>query len=638
MPDYLIKYKKAFLIILGIVIFLVCIPSLLFLLSKSNQPKKVGDRKNKAKLFIPQDAKYVPDKLLVTYKEGFSPDAIDKVPLDEKRVFEAAGVISQEVLHPSTKTTYIVSLKKDSNIKAAGEMLASLDVVEGVEADLIMSIFVTPTDSYFQQYQWNLRKIKMNEAWELTTGSPDVKVAVLDTGIDYTHEDLSGLIVKGPDYINNDNDPMDDFGHGTHVAGIIGALTNNAKGISGINWTVKLIAIKSIGNDGTGPVSAIIRGLQYAADNGANVINLSLGAPGGCSQVMQASIDYAEQKNSLVVVAAGNENSDAALFSPANCQGVLVVGATNETDNRSNFSNFGSAVDLSSPGSNILSAASSICDVQMCARRVGSNYIQASGTSMATPHVAGVAALLFAGESNTPSQVEQCLLNGTDVISTDQPLGAGRLNALKALQACDLDPTPEPSATSVLPASITPSGQTALSFSSIKLHGIGHGGDNANPQSIGNTNPLRKTRTITVILTDASNASLPSFSGPVSYDQADGVFKGYIAIPSISPGLYRINIRIPQYLGKTMDGIINITSGQEASISEVSLTTGDINSDNSLNSLDYNMLLDCISNLSAPRNCTDPQKKSMADLTDDGSVNQFDYNLFLRDLSVQPGE
>ncbi len=630
MPDKLVKHRKVLIILFGILIFLVLIPTFIFIFSKNNQLEYIIDRESKAKLVIPQDAKYVPDRLLVTYKEGFSPDSVEETSPDIKRVFDKAGVISQELLHSSTSTTYIVSLKKDTNIKEAGKTLATLDVVEGIEADLIMSIFITPTDSYFQQYQWNLRKIKMNEAWELSTGSPVVKVAVVDTGIDYNHEDLSNLIEKGPDYINNDNDPMDDFGHGTHVAGIIGALTNNAKGISGINWTVKLMAIKSIGNNGTGPVSAITRGVQYAADNGAKVINLSLGAPGICSDVMQSSINYALESDAMVIVAAGNDNSDAILFSPANCQNVLAVGATTETDNRSNFSNFGSVVDISAPGSNILSAASSVCDPQMCMRRVGNKYILASGTSMASPHVAGVAALLFTKSDITLSEVEGCILDSVDEISTDKPLGTGRLNSLKTLQACSISPTSVPS--------VTPGTGTSLNFQNIKLHGIGRGGDNANPISNGNMSPLHTTRGISVTLTDASNSALPSIQSNVVFDATSGTFKNDILLESVPSGLYRINLRIPQYLGKTLDGIFSITSGQEVIVNEVSLTTGDINSDNFINAVDYNLLLDCISNLTPPRDCSDQQKKAMADLTDDGAVNQFDYNLFLRDLSVQNGE
>ena len=143
MPDKLVKHRKVLIILFGILIFLVLIPTFIFIFSKNNQLEYIIDRESKAKLVIPQDAKYVPDRLLVTYKEGFSPDSVEETSPDIKRVFDKAGVISQELLHSSTSTTYIVSLKKDTNIKEAGKTLATLDVVEGIEADLIMSIFIT---------------------------------------------------------------------------------------------------------------------------------------------------------------------------------------------------------------------------------------------------------------------------------------------------------------------------------------------------------------------------------------------------------------------------------------------------------------------------------------------------------------
>jgi M6 family metalloprotease-like protein len=187
------------------------------------------------------------------------------------------------------------------------------------------------------------------------------------------------------------------------------------------------------------------------------------------------------------------------------------------------------------------------------------------------------------------------------------------------------------------PVSTIPQGSTFVSLS-LFLHGIGNGGDNVNPQGGGNTAPLRLLRTVTIETSDSANQLLAVKTGNVSYNSAAGNFQGTVDLGALSSGVYTLKITVPQYLKKTVPGIVSLTGGQTNSIAVLYLVTGDSNNDNYLSILDYNMLLDCYSDLTPARSCTDANKKLMTDLTDDGSVNQFDYNLFLRELSVQSGQ
>lgn len=202
-------------------------------------------------------------------------------------------------------------------------------------------------------------------------------------------------------------------------------------------------------------------------------------------------------------------------------------------------------------------------------------------------------------------------------------------------------PTPSPIAATVTPTK-TPTpipNSTILKFNSVKLHGIGSGGDNTNPNLNGNLNPLRTSRTLNIELIDSSGTTLPVQSGNVTYKSATGDFSGEIVIdPSIPSGVYLIKIKSPGFLKRQLAGIITVTKSTVNTVPNANLVTGDSNNDNKLTILDYNILIDCYSDLLAPKNCSDGNKKSSADLSDDGNVNADDYNLFLRELSVVTGD
>jgi subtilisin family serine protease len=297
------------------------------------------------------------------------------------------------------------------------------------------SVFTTdrkPNDPYVL-YQWALPKIGAFSAWdrEIGTTSP-VIVAVIDTGVDLRHPDLVGRVIAGKNVVDNTNDPSDDMGHGTHVAGIVAAGTQNGVGVAGMSWGAQVLAVKVLSAAGSGSDCDIILGILSAADAGAKVLNMSLGAEGSpCGFLTQTALDYAHNKGALSVVSAGNgAKKGNKTNSPANCKGVLAVGATDSADRIAPFSTHQPYVGVSAPGVNILSTYFD--------PKTGKHwYAQLSGTSMAAPHVAGLAALIWSKHKDwTPEQVAARITGTADdrgPKGRDPYFGSGRINAARAL-------------------------------------------------------------------------------------------------------------------------------------------------------------------------------------------------------------
>jgi len=235
-------------------------------------------------------------------------------------------------------------------------------------------------DTYYQSYQWNLPAIGTERGWNLSKGSKKVKIAVVDTGVDLDHPDLVRRLTTGYNAIENNNNPDDDNGHGSHVAGIIAADTNNGVGMAGITWYNPIIPVKVMGADGTGGSFYVAKGIRWAVDHGADVINLSLGNYQTCD-VLESAVDYALEKNVVVISAAGNDNTSQRSY-PASYDGVLGVAAVDWDGKRAEFSNFGDYVDVAAPGVDIPSTFSK------------GEYASLSGTSMAAPHVTALAGLI----------------------------------------------------------------------------------------------------------------------------------------------------------------------------------------------------------------------------------------------------
>ena len=336
------------------------------------------------------------------------------------------------------------------------------------------------SDPYFAK-QWGLVKVQAEQAWPVANGTGAL-VAVVDTGVDLTHPDLDGNIVSYPDADMVEPDgtctgnakrgrtctqdgAQDKNGHGTHVAGVIAAETNNAIGVAGVAPAAKILPVRVLDAGGSGTDEQIASGIRYAADKGADVINLSLGYPSGVDQVAKAlgwlkpvenAIAYAWSKGAVIVVAAGND-SVPICAEPSGVANVVCVGATDQFDLRSYYSNSDATMTkdyLVAPGGGgtNLSLGPNSPTASTCGGDIFSTYLRSetswcssepgyeaiAGTSMATPHVAGVAALL-AGKGLTNQQIVTCLKSTSDDLGSpgrDPLFGYGRVNALRAVSSC----------------------------------------------------------------------------------------------------------------------------------------------------------------------------------------------------------
>ena len=343
----------------------------------------------------------------------------------------------------------------------SSEMAAADAEVLSVEPDLVMLPQWVPSDSQFAS-QWHYYEavggINLPAAWDRSLGA-GVRVAVIDTGY-RPHADLAANIVGGYDFIadtavSNDGNGRDadarDPGdwcssssswHGTHVAGTIAAVTNNGLGVAGVAPSARIVPVRVLGTCG-GYTSDIAAGVVWASGGTvsgipanaypARVLNLSLGGSGACGTTMQNAINSARSRSAMLVISAGNSNTNASNASPANCAGVITVGATTRTGARTSFSNYGSIVDVAAPGEGILSTLNAGSTVPGA-----DSYVPKSGTSMAAPHVAGVAALMLAKNAAlTPDQVESMLKSSARAFpvspGTTTTIGAGIVDAKKAV-------------------------------------------------------------------------------------------------------------------------------------------------------------------------------------------------------------
>jgi subtilisin family serine protease len=338
-----------------------------------------------------------------------------------------------------------------------------------------------PNDpSYLAGQQWGLAQVGAPQAWSMSTGHA-ATVAVIDTGIDLTHPDLVGSLwvnvgevagngldddnngcvddVHGCDFADGDGSPADGHGHGTHVAGIIGAETDNGIGVAGMGWGVSVMPVRVLDDEGSGGVWSVSEGILYAANNGARVINLSLGGYSGAPS-LQSAISYAQSKGALVIAAAGNDNLSMPFY-PAVYDGVVGVAATDGADQKAGFSNYGSYVDIAAPGVDIYSTW-----LQPAA------YREMSGTSMAAPMVSGLAALVWTRfPSATASQVAAAMQKSAEDLGSvgwDAYFGWGRIQAADALRSAPLAAAGSPSgrepAAAAPAAALYRSGEVIVSF------------------------------------------------------------------------------------------------------------------------------------------------------------------------------
>ena len=442
------------------------------------------------------------DRFIVKYKDG-TPEASSPAALN--RSLQAASVNANQLVQAARlqkagrasqdkplAASHVRRMSLGADVVATSQKLSPAEAetlmrqiaanpnVEYVQIDRVMKHALTPNDTNYSQ-QWGYTDadagIRANTAWDVANGS-GIIVAVLDTGY-VAHSDLAANIVAGYDFISNTttagdgngrdsdaSDPGDYYNgdpsswHGTHVAGTVAAVTNNAKGVAGTAWGAKVMPVRVLGRGG-GSTSDIADAIIWAsggtvsgvptlsAANAADVINMSLGGGGSCDTTTQNAINSAVSRGTTVVVAAGNSNANASGFTPASCNNVVNVASVTSASARSSFSNYGTSIDVSAPGSNILSTLNS------GTQGPGTeNYVSYNGTSMASPHVAGAVALaqsrrLALGLALwTPAQVEANLKSTAYALSgaCSGGCGAGIIDAraLVDLAGGSTPPPPPP--------------------------------------------------------------------------------------------------------------------------------------------------------------------------------------------------
>lgn len=394
----------------------------------------------------------VANELLVNFKSGTS-NAL------ARSINARSGAVQVEKL--GDLGWQRIKLPSGSNMNAARAKYLHSEYVESVQPNFYYHLLATPNDASFGSL-YGMTKISAPQAWDLNTGSPAVVIANIDTGAKYTHEDLAANMWNNPGEINNngidddgngfiddfygydfffnDPDPLDENGHGTHTSGTLGAVGNNLIGVVGVNWNVKIMSIKIYDSDGFGTTSAMLINaynyIRMMKERGVN-IRVTNNSYGGCDeacgydQATKDAIDALGNAGVLQVFAAGNDGRNidnlpsypASYTSPA----ILTVANSNSSDARNGSSNFGPvSVDVAAPGTSILSTVMG-----------AANYGSMSGTSMATPHVAGAAALLSAfNPALSAASLKATLINSVDVLAQWNGVvkGGGRLNVAQALQ------------------------------------------------------------------------------------------------------------------------------------------------------------------------------------------------------------
>jgi subtilisin family serine protease len=372
---------------------------------------------------------------------------------------------------PAVNQLYVVTFDASIPPEQASTALAQDPNVEYAEPNFFAGIManpvnapapLTPNDPYYG-YQWHFDAIQMPAAWEMATGQ-NVVVAVVDTGIDFAASDLAGTNRRpGYDFANGDNDPTDDQGHGTHVAGTIAQTTNNGLGVAGVAFNSTLMPVKVLGKNGQGSYETIIQGIIYAVDQGANVINMSLAGRQG-SQALEDAINYAYQRNVVVVAAAGNSNGPVQY--PAAYNNIIAVGAVQFDKTRAPYSNYGPQIDLMAPGGNTKvdqnndGYGDGILQQTYRATGSGFSYRFFEGTSMASPHVTAVAALMKSVKPEaTVDQIKNAMLQTAVNIGPSDQFGAGLLQAANALGAIGGQPPQIPTDT---PTPVPPTAEPTI--------------------------------------------------------------------------------------------------------------------------------------------------------------------------------
>jgi serine protease len=377
----------------------------------------------------------VPDEIIVKFAHTVTPMQRDLIAREH-------GLLKKK----DSRKHGAFTVFKHANPRAVLNILKKYPGVISVEQNAYAYALGVPNDPYYP-YQWHMARIGMETAWDLSTGA-GVVVAVIDTGVKQNLEDLANTqFVAGWDFVNNDADPTDDEGHGSHVAGTIAQSTNNGVGVAGVAYNARIMPIKVLNRRGSGTFDDIAEGVYFAADNGADVINMSLGGASSLT-ILEDAVNYAWSNGVVVVCAAGNESTSAPSY-PAAYTNSISVSATAGNDDLASYSNYGNTIDICAPGGDSGDHNNDGYDdmiLQNTFSRNSEGYYFFAGTSMASPHVAGVAALVKAANpSLTNAQIRDILESTAEDLGAngwDIYFGEGMVDAVAAIQAAGGAPPP----------------------------------------------------------------------------------------------------------------------------------------------------------------------------------------------------
>lgn len=364
------------------------------------------------------------DSVVLDFREDLTESQIEQTVAELAQKFNVSAKLNSAF----SLGDHVYVVEGDAQLLKALKKSDLTKSTEYIEPNYIYQAYAAPNDPDYSK-QWNLRSINVEQAWTETKGQ-GITVAVIDTGVSRVPDLEKTEFVAGYDFVGDRPEASDDVGHGTHVAGTIAQSTNNGYGVAGIAYEAKIMPIKVLAANGGGTISDIAEGIRFAADHGADVINMSLGG-GGASHLMQEAIDYAYSKNVVVIAAAGNSNQNAASY-PARYPKVIGVSALDSAGDKAPYSNFGAGVDIAAPGG---SESGGILQETIDPETGKAVFMDYKGTSMAAPHVAGVAAMVKASGVNEPAEVLQVLKQSAQKVKEDpfNHYGAGSLNAGEAV-------------------------------------------------------------------------------------------------------------------------------------------------------------------------------------------------------------
>lgn len=461
-----------------------------------------------------------------------------------------AGATSADAL--ALSDTVRVKVKQGRRDHALAAYNARPDVLYA-EPDHIVHALYTPNDPQYPN-QWALPKVGAPAAWDVSRGSSTVRVAVVDCGVfsqatnrtagdgQAGHPDLRGRVTHNQDFTGSSTGFDDYCNHGTHVAGIVSAAGNNGLGVSGLAPQVTLMNAKVLGDSGSGSTSNILNGVVWAVQNGAKVVNLSLGRDGPCSQSERDTFNWAWSQGVVVVAAAGNSNLSSS-GSPASCDNVISVASTTSSDARSSFSNYGTGVDVAAPGSSILSTVRS------------GDYSYFSGTSMASPYVAALAGLLWSQNPNATAQaiVDRIRTTANPIAGTGSAWAWGRIDASAALTGWGSGPATATATPTASPTQTPTSGPTQTRTPTA-------GPTQTRTPTTGPTQTPTRTPTLTPVAT-ATSTTCPSPRPPVQLTSVPGSGNSLNVTVTAGAGVIReINFTSLQNASVTIGSLSNRTS------------------------------------------------------------------------------